>query len=74
MPRLHASLRRDEPPVRDFSTGEIRIPLALYALDTRHCDADLVMSRREAEGLFAHLRVALVPVPEQPTTRPEVVR
>lgn len=59
--RLHASLRRDEPPTRDAMTGEIRVPVALYDLDEHRGDAQLVMSRSEAEALFAHLRAALVP-------------
>lgn len=72
--RLHASLRRDEPPVRDAVTGEIRVPLSLYDLD-EHCgDTTLVMSRAEGEALFAHLRAALVPVPAPTGARPEPVR
>ncbi|MDV6290347.1 hypothetical protein R2F25_30530 [Streptomyces sp. UP1A-1] len=61
LPRLHASLRRDESPARDAATGEIRVPIALYDLDEHRGDVPLVMSRAEAEALFAHLRVALVP-------------
>ncbi|CAL9591481.1 hypothetical protein SUDANB1_05234 [Streptomyces sp. enrichment culture] len=72
--RLHASLRRDELPARDATTGEIRVPLALYDLDEHRGDVPLVMSRAEAEALFAHLRVSLLAVPEQSTARPEVVR
>ncbi|MET9729218.1 hypothetical protein ABZZ79_00705 [Streptomyces sp. NPDC006458] len=52
----------------------MRVPLTLYDLDEPQDYPDLVMSRSEAEALFAHLRFALVPVPEQPTARPEVVR
>ncbi len=59
--RLHASLRRDESPTRDAMTGEIRVPVALYDLDEHRGDVPLVMSRAEAEALYAHLRVALVP-------------
>ncbi|GHA05688.1 hypothetical protein ACFOOM_14275 [Streptomyces echinoruber] len=72
--RLHTSLRPGETPVCDRSTGEIRVPIALYDLDTHQGDTSLVMSRREAEALFASLRAALVPVPEQRTMRPEAVR
>ncbi|MFC8873247.1 MULTISPECIES: hypothetical protein [Streptomyces] len=42
-------------------TGEIRVPVALYDLDEHRGDVPLVMSRAEAEALYAHLRVALVP-------------
>ncbi|MEU9065804.1 hypothetical protein AB0D60_02770 [Streptomyces sp. NPDC048306] len=58
---LHASLRRDEPPTRDATTGEIRVPLALYDLDEHRGDLPLVMSRSEAEALFTRLRLALMP-------------
>ncbi|MFE9624310.1 hypothetical protein [Streptomyces sp. NPDC006527] len=60
--------------MRDSSTGEIRVPLALYSLDVHQGDLDLVMSRSEAEALFAHLRAALVPVPAPTGVRPEAVR
>ena len=73
--RLHASLRRDEMPVRDAATGEIRVPLALFDLDEHQGDTDLVMSRKEGEALFAQLRAALVPVPAPTGVRPpEAVR
>ena len=72
---LHASLRRGSQPACDARTGEVRVPLTLYALDEAQGYPDLVLSRSEAEALFAHLRVALVPIPEQPAAaRPEVVR
>lgn len=74
MSRLHASLRRGSTPACDGRTGEVRVPLTLYALDEPQDYPDLVMSRSEAEALFAHLRVAIVPVPEHSTARPEVVR
>ena len=70
--RLHASLRRDEPPTRDATTGEIRVPLALYDLDEHRGDVPLVMSRAEAEALYARLRLELVTAPEP--RRPEPVR
>ncbi|MEV5911048.1 hypothetical protein AB0M00_19370 [Streptomyces chartreusis] len=74
MTRLHASLRRGEVPVCDGRTGEIRVPLTVYDLDEPQAYPDLVLSRAEGEALFAQLRAALVPAPEQPATRPEVVR
>jgi hypothetical protein len=72
--RLHASLRRGVQPICDSRTGEVRVPLTLYALDEVQDYPDLVLSRGEVEALFAHLRVVLVPVPEQTTARPEAVR
>lgn len=73
MSALHASLARGEVPTCDARTGEIRIPLALYSLDELQGQPDLVLSRGEAESLFAHLRAALVPVTEPPM-QPELVR
>lgn len=74
MSRLHASLRRGYAPACDSTTGEVRVPLTLYALDVPEDFPDLVLSRAEATALFAHLRAALVPVPDHPTPRPEAVR
>jgi hypothetical protein len=75
MSRLHASLRRGSTPACDSRTGEVRVPLTLYDLDEPQDYPDLVLARAEAEALFAQLRAALVPVPEQQlTARPEVVR
>ncbi|MEW1867060.1 hypothetical protein AB0420_02480 [Streptomyces caelestis] len=54
-------------------TGEIRVPLALYDLDDHRGDVPLVMSRAEAEALFARLRAELVAAPQQ-RRRPEPVR
>lgn len=68
--RLHASLRRDEPLTRDATTGEIRVPCALYDLDEHRGDVALVMSRAEAEALFARLRAELVTAPQQRTPEP----
>lgn len=73
MSALHASLSRGETPQWDARTGEIRIQLALYDLDELQARPDLVLSRGEAESLFAHLRAVLAPVPE-PTRHPELVR
>ncbi|MET9162085.1 hypothetical protein ABZX56_30555 [Streptomyces parvulus] len=70
--RLHASLRRDEQPTRDITTGEIRVPVALYDLDEHQGDTELVMSRAEAEALYATLRAKLVPA--QPARTAEAVQ
>lgn len=72
MTALHASLRRDTTPTCDGSTGEVRVPIALFRLDECQGDADLVLPRAEAVALFAHLRSILVPA--QPAARPEPVR
>ena len=50
--QLHASTRRGEPPTVDHVTGEVRVPLALYALDEHQGDADLVLSRVEVQQLL----------------------
>lgn len=57
--RLHASTRRDEPLSSDDVTGEIRIPLALYAVDEYRGSVDLVLSRAEGASLLASLVEAL---------------
>ncbi|MFI2184829.1 hypothetical protein [Streptomyces sioyaensis] len=57
--RLHASTRRGEPPSVDGVTGEIRVPLALYAVDEQRGSVDLVLSHAEAASLFASLVEAL---------------
>ncbi|MCH0561967.1 MULTISPECIES: hypothetical protein [unclassified Streptomyces] len=57
--RLHASTRRDEPPSSDADTGEVRVPIALYALDEHRGDTDLVLSRADADRLLAELAQAL---------------
>lgn len=49
---LHASTRRDEPPTIDTATGEVRIPLALYAVDTYQGDTVLVLTRADAQPLL----------------------
>lgn len=56
---LHASIRRDEPPTIAHVTGEVRVPLALYAVDERRSDVSLVLSYSEAQRLFAQLGEAL---------------
>ncbi|MFE6903764.1 hypothetical protein ACFVFJ_44265 [Streptomyces sp. NPDC057717] len=56
---LHASTRRDEPPTCDPVTGEVRVPLALYAVDVHQGDIELVLSRAEAQPVIdALLRAA----------------
>lgn len=67
--RLHASARRDEPPTIDATTGEVRVPLALYEVDERRGDVDLVMSRAEGQTLFTQLAEALGFVYQMPTPR-----
>lgn len=57
--RLHASVLRHEPPTTVRVTGEVRVPLALYAVDELRGTADLVMSRSEAQKLFTDLAEAL---------------
>lgn len=57
--RLHASTRRDEPLSSDDVTGEIRIPLALDAVDEYRGSVDLVLSRAEGASLLASLVEAL---------------
>jgi hypothetical protein len=57
--RLHASLRRGFPASRQPQTGEIRVPMALYALDERRGDIELVLSRIEAENLYAAMSALL---------------
>ncbi|MFI9260374.1 hypothetical protein ACIGT4_22155 [Streptomyces sioyaensis] len=57
--RLHASTRRGEPPSVDGVTGEIRIPLALYAVDEYRGSVDLVLSRADGASLLASLVEAL---------------
>lgn len=74
MSRKHASLRQGSAPACDSNTGEVRVPLTLYALDVPQEYPELVLSRAEATGLFAQLRALLVPFPEHPVCRPEVVR
>ena len=56
---LHASTRRDEPPTTVHVTGEVRVPLARYAVDERCDDVDLVLSHNEAQRLFTQLGEAL---------------
>lgn len=58
---LHASIRRDEPLAVDVVTGEVRIPLALYAVDEHQGDTELVLSRAEAQPLLAALAQANAP-------------
>lgn len=67
--RLHASVRRDEPLRTQQDTGEVRVPLALYALDENRGDIDLVMSRTEGQTLFTRLAEALGLVNPMPVQR-----
>jgi hypothetical protein len=48
----HASPRRDAMATSDADTGEVRVPLFLYALDRHQGDVVLVLSRKEADQLF----------------------
>ncbi|NUS74955.1 MAG: hypothetical protein HOV70_01985 [Streptomyces sp.] len=57
--RLHASLRRDEPMRTQQATGEIRVPLSLFAVDQNQGEVDLVMSRAEGQRFFTQLAEAL---------------
>lgn len=56
---MHASPRRGEPPTSDPSTGEVRVPIALYELDEHQADVPLVLSRGEAERLHTALTLLL---------------
>lgn len=58
---LHASARRSESPTVDHATGEVRIPLALYAVDDHQGDIELVLSRAETQPLLAALQQAVRP-------------
>ncbi|MEU3256095.1 hypothetical protein [Streptomyces sp. NPDC006997] len=72
--RLHASVRRHEPPTAVPATGEVRVPLALYAVDDLRGTADLVMSRAETRRLFTQLAEALGYVAQVPPRGLEAVR
>lgn len=56
--RLHASTRREEPLTTDVVTGEVRVPIALYDVDERRGDVDLVLSRAEGQQLLKQLAEA----------------
>ncbi|MEU6421122.1 hypothetical protein [Streptomyces spiralis] len=66
---MHASIRRNEPLAAVPATGEVRIPLALYAVDELRGCADLVMSRAEAQAVFTELAEALGCVHQAPVQR-----
>ena len=51
----HASPRANAAPTGDVDTGEIRVPLELFHVDSSQGDVDLVLSRGEAEDMHAHL-------------------
>lgn len=53
--RWHASPTRDVPATRERETGEIRVPLSLFDLDEPQGEVQLVLSRTEAEHLYATL-------------------
>ncbi|MFD9225363.1 hypothetical protein ACFWDI_36385 [Streptomyces sp. NPDC060064] len=55
----HASPRPNASPSGDTTTGEIRVPLELWSVDRSQGNADLVLSRVEAEHLHAHLSYLL---------------
>ncbi|MFC9990945.1 hypothetical protein ACFXKV_17360 [Streptomyces globisporus] len=63
----HASPQRAALPLGDPTTGEVRVPVALYDLDELQAEVPLVLSRTEAEELRDHLdnllAGTLVPVP-----------
>ncbi|MYX16836.1 hypothetical protein GTY67_26165 [Streptomyces sp. SID8374] len=63
----HASPQRAALPTGDPTTGEVRVPVALYDLDRLQGEVQLVLSRSEAEALRDRLDVllagTLVPVP-----------
>ncbi|MFD6798520.1 hypothetical protein [Streptomyces cyaneofuscatus] len=63
----HASPQRAALPTGDPTTGEVRIPVALYDLDRLQGEVQLVLSRSEAEALRDRLDMllagTLVPVP-----------
>lgn len=63
----HASPQRAVLPLGDPTTGEVRVPVALYDLDELQAEVPLVLSRTEAEQLRDSLDTllagTLVPVP-----------
>ncbi|MBK3561072.1 hypothetical protein JHN55_32010 [Streptomyces sp. MBT56] len=63
----HASPQRNALPTGDPTTGEVRVPVALYDLDALQAEIPLVLARSEAEALRDHLDMllagTLVPVP-----------
>ncbi|MEU6615298.1 hypothetical protein [Streptomyces parvus] len=63
----HASPQRAALPTGDPTTGEVRVPVALYDLDRLQAEVPLVLSRSEAEALRDRLDMllagTLVPVP-----------
>ncbi|KMS77716.1 hypothetical protein ACH49_19720 [Streptomyces leeuwenhoekii] len=67
--RLHASIRRGEPLAAVPSTGEVRVPLALYAVDELRGTLDLVLARSEAQRLFTQLAESLGYVYQMPAPR-----
>lgn len=67
--RMHASMRRNELPSSDPVTAEVRVPLALYEVDERRGDVDLVLSRDEGRRLFTQLAEALGFVYSRPAPR-----
>ncbi|WP_171110649.1 MULTISPECIES: hypothetical protein [unclassified Streptomyces] len=67
--RLHASVRRHEPITTVKVTGEVRVPVALYAVDELRGHADLVLARAEAQRLFTQLAEALGFVAQMPAPR-----
>ncbi|MFI5664965.1 hypothetical protein [Streptomyces sp. NPDC051684] len=58
---LHASVRRHESPVVDPVTGEVRVPLSLYAADNHQGDVELVLSRKDALPVLDALLRAIGP-------------
>ncbi|MFJ2702960.1 hypothetical protein ACIO3R_07145 [Streptomyces sp. NPDC087428] len=58
----HASPQQAALPIGDSTTGEVRVPVALYDLDELQAEVPLVLSRTEAEALRDRL-IALLAGP-----------
>ncbi|MEU3297573.1 hypothetical protein ABZ722_35275 [Streptomyces longwoodensis] len=63
-PRWHASPRRGAAPYSDRQTGEVRVPLTLFAVDEPVSDIELVMTRAEGEAHLEQVRAALAAATE----------
>lgn len=58
----HASQQRTGLPTTDPTTGEVRIPIDLFAVDELQTSVPLVLSRSEAEQLRDRLTPARLEV------------
>ncbi|MGI3198457.1 hypothetical protein ACRJ4B_15870 [Streptomyces sp. GTA36] len=67
--RLHASIRAWKGLTTDRTTGEVRVPLDLYAVDEPQGGVELVLSRADGQRLFTQLAEALGYVCEMPAQR-----